>query len=436
MAAGEYPGAAEARPLVVVCGLGRFGLRVVERLRERGAGVAVITDEGTRSDRIRRAESLGATVHVGDFRFAELRQRAGVERARAVVLVTASDEANLEAALEVRHEAPGVRIVMRSEEGRFADRLQADFGIDTVLAPAVLAAREFAAAAREEAPPSLPQSPRAAPERGATRTRRRRHGLADRYDPRRPVQHVGQRLIVLFLIAVAVFHTTLGLSWIDSVYFTAAIVTTVGFGDIHLLEAPTPLKLFGALLMFSGITTVAVLSSVLTNFYLTGGAQRIRAEQAARRARGHVIVCGLGSVGRQTAEDLTAQGVPVVIIDATPDDDLARWAVEEARIPLIVGDAIRPQVLLRAGFERARAVVSAVSNDAVSLEIGLSAQSLAEEVRPHRPLRIVLRVFDADLARRIHALSASYTLLSSAEIAAPIFADTAVGAADVPVPRE
>jgi hypothetical protein len=52
----------------------------------------------------------------------------------------------------------------------------------------------------------------------------------------------------------------------------------------------------------------------------------------------------------------------------------------------------------------------------------LVAQTLAEERRPpHRPLRLVLRCFDPDLANRVHAVSDVYTLLSSAQIAAPLF---------------
>jgi hypothetical protein len=51
---------------------------------------------------------------------------------------------------------------------------------------------------------------------------------------------------------------------------------------------------------------------------------------------------------------------------------------------------------------------------------------LAEAHRAGRPLRLVLRCFDADLARRIHAVSDNYTLLSEATIAAPAFVKQAL----------
>jgi voltage-gated potassium channel Kch len=431
MGANDADARVAAPPLVIVCGLGRFGLRVAERLREAGAEVAVVTDSATRSDRVRRAEEMGVTVHVGDFRFAGRRAAAGIGRARAVVLAAADDAANLEAALDIRAEAPDVRIVMRQDEGRFPDRLEADFGIDAVLSPAALAAPEFSRAALDDSPLPAASACTAgghgiATARRHAERRPRRPGLADRYDPRRPVQIVALGLLVLFGVAVAVFHATLGLPWVDAVYFTATILTTVGFGDYHLKDHGPALKLFGTVLMFAGVTLVAMLTSVLTNFFLSGAAATLRADYAARRARGHVILCGLGSVGYEIARDLTGRGVPLVVIDSTPDDDYARRLGEDLRVPLLYGDATRSDLLLRAGLPHARAVISAVSSDAVSLEIGLAAQTLAEETRPPgHPLRIVLRCFDPDLARRIHALSAAYTLLSSAEISAPLFARAA-----------
>jgi voltage-gated potassium channel Kch len=154
-------------------------------------------------------------------------------------------------------------------------------------------------------------------------------------------------------------------------------------------------------------------------FVVTGTADHIRNELRARRLRHHVVVCGLGSVGTAVARDLHERGNLVVVVDPDADDELHRET--NPRCPVIVGDATRPVILHRAGIERARALVACTSNDALNLEIGLTAQSLAEASRGDRPLRLVLRCFDADLARRIHAVSDNYTLLSEAKIAAEVF---------------
>lgn len=403
---------------IVVCGLGRFGLQVVESLRAADAAVIVVSSPGTRADRIERAVAVGARYLEGDFRFASVRRDADLENARAVVLATADDVVNLETALEVRGEAPDVRIVMRMAEPRLAHRLESDFGIAKVLSPAFLAADAFVAAALDA--PSEP---------GHFVPLRRLPPI-----PRRPRRVdflvLPILLAVLFLGGVVLFHTVLDMDWTDASYFTATIVTTVGFGDYNLHDAPPPVKIFGILLMFGGVVLVAMLSSVLTNYVISGAAGHARNEALARRQHGHVVVCGLGRVGYAIAHDLRERGVPVVVVDIHGGDDVNREM--NLRCPLVLGDAARSETLLRAGLDRARALIACTSNDALNLEIGLVAQTLVEERRGDRPLRLVLRCFDADLARRIHAVSDNYTILSEAKIAAPFFVDETLAKEDAP----
>jgi Trk K+ transport system NAD-binding subunit len=408
---------------VIVCGLGRFGLRIVEHLRDSGVPVVVIT-ENSREDRKARALERGARIVDGDFRFHESRVAADIADARAIILATASDSVNLEAALDARSESPNARIVMRLDADRVAGRLCADFGIDAALSPPVLAAPAFVQAALDPAPPPAArrgETPAPFLKRIATRSRPRgRQNI---------IGFLAVCLVILFLVGVVVFREELKISWVDSVYFTSTILTTVGFGDFNLRGQADGVKLFGTLMMFSGVVLIALFASVLTNFFISGAADQARAEGTASRYRGHVILCGLGSVGAEVAEDLLKRRVRVAIIDSTPDDQHARNLSK--RVPLLVGDATDPDVLLRAGLDRAVAVIAAVSNDAVNLEIGFIAQSLVQERRPRRPLRIVLRCFDPELARRIHARSDAYTLLSSAEIAAPLFVEKALGQSPV-----
>jgi len=392
---------------VVVCGLGRFGLQVVEVLRGCGCTVTVISDATTSPERIERATAAGARLVTGDFRTPSVRREAGVNEAQVVVLTTASDVNNLEAALEIRGESPHVRVVMRHSQAQLSRRFEADFGITAALAPADLAAPAFVEAAL-----AAPSS--AAPPRPADR----RMPL-----PRRPIRTeflaIPLVLIGLYATAIVVFRVTLGLSWIDATYFATTVVTTVGFGDINLLEAPGWVKLFGVGLMFAGVLLIGLTASLLAVFVVTGTADRMRNELRARRLRNHVVVCGLGSVGMAVARDLFDRGSHVVVIDPAADDELHRET--NPRCPVIVGDATRPVILHRAGIQRARALIACTGNDALNLEIGLTAQSVAEGSRAGRPLRLVLRCFDADLARRIHAVSHNYTLLSEATIAAELF---------------
>jgi voltage-gated potassium channel Kch len=284
------------------------------------------------------------------------------------------------------------------------------------MSPALIAADAFVQAALE-AP-----SPQVASGRHARRIVVPRPGVRPEY------VLIPGVLLAIYGVAIVVFRASLGLDWIDAAYFATSIVTTVGFGDFNLQHAPVAVKLFGIALMFAGIVLIAIISSLLTIFIVSGTADQVLNAARARRLHDHVVVCGIGQVGSAVARDLRRRGVRVAIVDPAAFDDDHREL--RLRCPVIVGDATRPAVLGRAGIDRARALVACTANDALNLEIGLTAQSILEGHRVSRPLRLVLRCFDADVARRIHAVSADYTLLSEAQIAAPVFVRRAIEAAE------
>ena len=55
------------------------------------------------------------------------------------------------------------------------------------------------------------------------------------------------------------------LDLIDAIYFTVTIMTTTGFGDIHLRNAPPALQLYGVALMLSGTAALAILFALITD---------------------------------------------------------------------------------------------------------------------------------------------------------------------------
>lgn len=404
---------------VLVCGLGRFGLKVVELLRERGADVVVITDAQTRNDRLEDAISAGASIVQGDMRDGTVRAKVQLPTVDAAILTAADDATNLEVALELRASQPGIRVVMRSSSERLSSHLEREFGIYKVLSPAAVAAQAFTDAVIS------------AQSTGGDGAPRRRHRPSWSLTPRkRDIVLLGVALMLVMLISALVFHATMRLSWLDSVYFTTTTVTTVGFGDFNLRAAPVPAKLAGITLMLGGVVTIAVFSSLFTNWLLAGGAIVARTEAAARRKSGHIVLCGYGTVGRAVTDQLVTRGFDVVVIEST--ETLVRDLLPVARAPIISGDATVPSVLMRAGVDRASVLIATTSNDALNLEIGLVAQSLLEEWHgmhpdlPDVPLRMVLRCFDSDVASRISAAGTTYSVLSEAKVAAPVFVSAAM----------
>lgn len=197
---------------------------------------------------------------------------------------------------------------------------------------------------------------------------------------------------LLVLVGVTLFHFALNLKWLDALYFTITIMTTVGFGDIHLLEAPAWVKLFGILLMISGVAFLVIFFGIITDYLVSQ-----RFEQALGRPRttlsNHVVVVGLGRVGQQTALRLHELGEPVLAIERNAESDFASRLPEE--IPVLIGDANQPQLMEQAGMERARAVVAVTDDDMVNLRVAHNAESLNPRVRT------VVRLFHSSLANKL-----------------------------------
>lgn len=400
--------ASDQRP-VIVAGLGRLGLRIVEILRERGLPVRVITDPAVQAWHLRQAREAGAEVFMGDFRDPEIWTQAGVVDCQAAMVTSADDSRNLETSIRVKRLAPGVRMVTRVDAPHLGHRLQRDFELHAALCPSALSASHFVKVAVESSA-GVPAAPVVKPALKRRQT--------------------SWQMLVLVLLAVClvagtlVFHYAKDMPWIHATYFTVTILTTVGFGDYHLHRDPGWLQVFGMLLMLAGITLIALLVSLFSNFLITGEASRVQHDRAARRKRRHVIVAGMGSLGHAVVRDLHERGESVVCIEQ--DSVAAAHTAKLYRIPVIEGDATSAETLLRAGIDCARAVMAVTSADGVNLEIALRARSLTDTHRPAYPLPVIISCQDELLAARLRTASNCYFPQSSADTAAPVFADAAL----------
>ncbi len=133
----------------------------------------------------------------------------------------------------------------------------------------------------------------------------------------------------------------------------------------------------------------------------------------------HVIVCGTGKTGYRIILELLNFGLEVVAVESNPDGRFVEKA-KEMHIPVIVDDASRSETLIKAGVKRARAIVPCTNNEMTNLEIALDARELNPDIR------VVLRMFDADLARRIEKGFDIHIAFSTSALAAPIFAAAAM----------
>jgi voltage-gated potassium channel len=98
---------------VVICGFGRMGRLLAERLSERRVPIVVIEREQPKG---RRLEELGLLYIVGDATEEEVLERAGIARASHLVAVLTSDADNVFVTLTARQMRPDLYIIARAEQ--------------------------------------------------------------------------------------------------------------------------------------------------------------------------------------------------------------------------------------------------------------------------------------------------------------------------------
>ncbi len=220
-------------------------------------------------------------------------------------------------------------------------------------------------------------------------------------------------LCVLIPVTVFLFRQFLNLSLTDAIFFT---ITNL-HGEIGLTGAGPEIKLWEILVMVLGSITIATLYSMLTD-YVVGARLRKLLGGRPMPKKGHVVVVGMGQIGYRVTLALREVGVPLVAVDSDPDAPFL--ATVRTLAPVVIGDARLPETLERAGLGRARAVVAATSDDAVNLGIGLAAR------RESPSVRTVVRLFDADFARKVESALGIDAALGASRIAAPTFAASAL----------
>jgi Trk K+ transport system NAD-binding subunit len=137
----------------------------------------------------------------------------------------------------------------------------------------------------------------------------------------------------------------------------------------------------------------------------------------------HIVLVGLGHLGFRIARALNDLGEPFVAVEQNPEAELMS-EVRDWHVPIIHGDALKHDVLRRAGLERAHTIVLATSDDIMNLQIAIHARAINPRVRT------IVRLFDDDFAREVMNSFGISAAFSASALAAPAFA---AAAADIEV---
>src|SRR5205085_11236300 len=131
--------------------------------------------------------------------------------------------------------------------------------------------------------------------------------------------------------------------------------------------------------------------------------------------RGHIIVCGCGSIGTGVIDLLLDFDMPLVVVEQHPDAAMVERARDRG-FALLPGDASRDDTLDLCNLGAAHSLVALTNVDTLNLEIALGARAR----NPSMP--IVLRIAEAAFAESIARHFDFQTTFSFAALAGPVFA--------------
>jgi voltage-gated potassium channel Kch len=221
------------------------------------------------------------------------------------------------------------------------------------------------------------------------------------------------------------------MSWVDALYFTIETITTTGYGDFSFAHQQTWLRLFAAMLMFGGATTIALLVAFIADVLLSRRFVFASARPRVRHLRNHVIVVGLSALGMRVVSELVRAGHDVAVIEINEDNRFLS-AARELDVPVIFGDATLIQTLEAARVDRARAVAVLTRDDMINIETGIVlAEMLGPRVMPkinrRADVSVVLRVYDRALGLAVAQRFHFENVRSSVALSAPWFIGAAMG---------
>ncbi len=161
-------------------------------------------------------------------------------------------------------------------------------------------------------------------------------------------------------------------SWLTGVYWTLTVMSTLGFGDVTFHSDLG--RAFSMVVLLSGIVLLLIVLpfAFIRYFYAPWLEARLRLRaprEVGDEISGHVVLCAWDSVAPGLAEELTALGIPWVLIE--PDTTRAAQLHGEG-VSVLAGEVDNADTYQLAGVSPARAVLAncdEVTNTNITLTV-------------------------------------------------------------------
>lgn len=231
------------------------------------------------------------------------------------------------------------------------------------------------------------------------------------------IWRVRRSLLALISVIVAgsvIFAWAEGRRPIQAFFYTLNLITLQA-GPSDAPDSPA-LQIASIVIMLGGL--VSLTGGVTSLFQLITDPKERQLSLAAT-VSDHIVVCGIGRVGYRVITELLNHGETVVAVNANESEE---WLepFRKRGIAVLIADARQRQTLINAGVARASAIVACTSDDLTNLDVALDARDINPKIK------VVLRMFDSQLADKVSKGFNIQTAFSVSALAAPALAAAAM----------
>jgi Trk K+ transport system NAD-binding subunit len=203
------------------------------------------------------------------------------------------------------------------------------------------------------------------------------------------------------------------LSWPESFY---AIYSLIFMEHVHDFPRHWLLRVFYFVVPPLGL--IVILDGVVT-FALRITQRDENSEEwmaaMAQTLENHVVLVGLGKVGFRVLQELLKLGENVVVLEKNADCENLAYARHHG-VPTFIGTGREAGILDSLNVAKAKSAILATTDDLANLEIAMDAR------KANPTIRVVLRMYDQELAEKVHQSFDIHLAFSTSSLAAPTLA--------------
>jgi voltage-gated potassium channel len=195
-------------------------------------------------------------------------------------------------------------------------------------------------------------------------------------------------------------------TFLEATYMTVITIATVGYREIY--EPSAGVMVFISLLIVTSFGSFAYAVSAISAYIIDGEFREYfkeyKVKSVVSKLKNHVIICGYGRNGSQAVTVMEKHNQPFVVVehDLAVIEDIKKHSQEAL---VVIGDATHDEILLEAGIENAKSLITTLPSDSNNLFVVLSARSINSN------LKIISRASEDNSDKKLRIAGANNVIM-------------------------